>query len=90
MGQRQGSEHSRFQHMYDTPPDINERVRDAVLRQSPIDRLRATLALSESMREIALAGLRARYPGKSTLELVEVMTGESMTPTVRRGPAIPR
>lgn len=36
-------------------------------------------------RAISLATLRARFPGRSTLELVALITGESMIPSTRSG-----
>lgn len=61
-------------------------VIDAVRRQAPLDRMRATLALSESMRAVSLAGLRRRFPDRTVLELVELLSGESLSPSVRYGP----
>ena len=48
--------------------------------------MRATLALSESMRALSLAGLRRRFPDRTVLELVELLSGESLSPGVRHGP----
>lgn len=67
-----------------------QEVREAVLRQSPVGRLRATLAPSESMREIALTGLWVRFPDRSTIELVEMLVGEPVRAGVRCGPTTPR
>lgn len=72
--------------MDDTASLELSRIRDAVLHQPPVERLHAMLALSESMRAIGLAGLRARYPDRSTIELVELMAGESLVACVRHGP----
>lgn len=76
--------------MRDTAPLPQALVGEAVLRQTPVARLEATLALSETMRDIALAGLRARHPGHSTIELVEVLTGERLVAGMRCGPLPPR
>ncbi len=72
--------------MHDTSDTATALVRDALLRQTPLERMRATLALSESMRAVSLAGLRVRYPERSAFELVELLTGESLRPAVRHGP----
>jgi hypothetical protein len=72
--------------MHDTTDTATALVRDAVLRHTPIERLRTTLALSESMRAVSLAGLRGRYPERTMLELVELITGESLRVAVRHGP----
>ena len=74
--------------MNDTPPAIRARVRAAVRLQPPIERLRAVLELSESMRAISLTALRARFPDHSTVALVEILTGESLRAGVRDGPVV--
>ena len=77
--------HSPFSAKMDDTTDA-ALVRDAVLRHTPIERLRTTLALSESMPAVALAGLRERYPDCTVLELVELITGETLRVAVRHGP----
>lgn len=72
--------------MHDTSDAAEALVRSAILKQAPLDRLRATLALSESMRALSLAGLRRRFPDRTVLELVELLSGESLSPGVRHGP----
>ena len=65
--------------MHDTPDDAAAVVRAAIKQVAPVDRLRQALAHSEKMRELSLARLRERYPGRSTLELVELLLGERLT-----------
>lgn len=72
--------------LHDTSPDAEDLVRDAIRRQSPAQRVDAALALSESVRAISLTSLRARFPDRSILELVAMITGESMVPSARSGP----
>lgn len=60
-----------MQHIRDTTPAA-EQVRRAAIRQlDPLDRLRQAFELSEAMRALALAGLRAAHPDCSERELVE-------------------
>jgi len=70
----------------DTTPEAASLVRRAIRQQSPAQRVDAAIALSESVRAISLATLRARFPGRTTLELVAMITGESMVPSARSGP----
>ncbi len=70
----------------DTTPEAAALVLRAIKQQSPAQRVAAALALSESVRAISLTALRARFPDRSTLELVALITGESMVPTARSGP----
>lgn len=72
--------------MRDSSDAAEALVRSAILKQAPLDRLRATLALSESMRAVSLAGLRRRFPDRTVLQLVELLSGESLSPSVRYGP----
>jgi hypothetical protein len=51
------------------------------------ERLRQALAWSETVRAVALARLRAMHPGRTDLELVELMTGARLTPDARPGSA---
>lgn len=76
--------------MTDTTPAAHKLVVEALRRQPPAERLRAMFALSESMRTLALDHLRALHPERSTLELVELLTGESLLPATRAGPVVPR
>ena len=70
----------------DTAPSAQALVQRAIQRQSPAQRVDAAIALSESMRAISLATLRARFPECSTLELVAIISGEPMVPSARSGP----
>lgn len=73
--------------MRDTSPDA-ERLRLAAIRlMEPARRLREALELSETARELALVRLRAIHPGRTDLELVELMLGRALLPP---GPAAPR
>jgi hypothetical protein len=75
-----------FHAMSDTTPEAAALVRRAIERQSPAQRVEAALALSESLRATSLATLRARFPERSTLELVALMSGEPKGPTERAAP----
>ncbi len=70
----------------DTSPEATALVERAIRQQSPAQRVEAALALSESVRAISLATLRARFPARSTLELVALITGELMVVAARSGP----
>ena len=70
----------------DTTPEAAAVVRRAIRKQLPAESVNAAIALSESLRAISLATLRARFPDRSTLELVALVTGEPMVPSVRSGP----
>jgi len=61
----------------DTDPEAAALVLRAIRQQSPAQRVEAALALSESVRAISLTALRVRFPDRSMLELVEMITGES-------------
>jgi hypothetical protein len=69
--------------MRDTRNDAAAAVRAAIKQVAPIDRLREALVHSERMRELSVARLRARYPERSTLELVELLLGERLTGNAR-------
>ncbi|MEO8620834.1 MAG: hypothetical protein ABI625_07205 [bacterium] len=67
-------------YMRDTT-DAAEDVRLAAVRRlTPAARLRQMFELSESMRQVALAGLRPRYPTSTDLELVERLLGQTLIP----------
>jgi len=66
--------------MRDTSTDADAAVRGAIRRVPPVERMRRMLEFSETMREIALSALRARHPGRTTIELVEMMVGERLRP----------
>ena len=52
----------------------------------PAERLRQMFDLSESVRRLALAGLRERHPDRTDLELVEVLLGRRLVPAATRPP----
>jgi hypothetical protein len=64
--------------MRDTSAEADRVIRDAVRRMNPIERMRQALALSESLRQLSLARLRAKYPERSTVELVELLLGQPL------------
>jgi hypothetical protein len=66
--------------MDDTSADASAIVLDAVRRTPPVERMRRALAHSEAMRALALARLRARHPGRPTIELVEILLGDRLRP----------
>jgi len=70
----------------DTTPEAAAIVRHAIRQQTPAERVHAAIALSESVRAISLATLQARFPERTTLQLVALITGESMVPSTRSGP----
>ncbi|MCC6245408.1 MAG: hypothetical protein IT353_21380 [Gemmatimonadaceae bacterium] len=67
--------------MNDTRPEATAVVREAIRRISPAERMRQALELSEQLRTLSLTTLRRRHPDLSTLQLVELMTGETRVPT---------
>ena len=66
--------------MRDTTNDAEAVVRAAILQTDPVTRMRNALRLSETLRELALRRLRARYPDRSTLQLVELLIGAPLIP----------
>lgn len=70
----------------DTSLEAAAIVRRAIRRQSPAQRVEAAIALSESVRAMSLAAMRARFPERTTLELVAMITGEPTVSTTRSGP----
>ncbi len=66
--------------MNDTKPEAAAVVRDAIRRTLPAERVRQVLELSEQMRTLSLTTLRRRHPKFSTLQLVELLTGETLIP----------
>jgi hypothetical protein len=72
--------------MRDTTPRAEQVRRTAIRRLEPAERLHQAFAFSESVRQLALAGLRERYPAHTTLELVEILLGESLVPDGSRPP----
>ena len=67
--------------MRDTSSDALEAQIAAIRRASSVDRLQRAFELSEAMRELALVGLRTRFPGRSELELVEQLVGRPPFPS---------
>jgi hypothetical protein len=70
--------------MQDTSADAALVMRDAIRRIAPAERMRRALDYSETMRALALAGLRARHPERTTLELVEMLLGARLIADERR------
>jgi len=46
--------------------------------------MRQVLELSEQMRTLSLTTLRRRHPNLSTLQLVELLSGETLVPNAAR------
>lgn len=66
---------------------VAEQVRlEAIRRLEPAQRLHQAFALSESVRRLALASLAERYPGRTELELVEILLGAPLLPAGSRPP----
>ena len=78
-GHRHFLRHS-FRRMTDTRSEAVAVVRDAILKTAPAERMRRALELSEQVRSLSLAGLRLRHPNCSTLQLVELLSGETLIP----------
>jgi hypothetical protein len=70
--------------MRDTTPAADEIRLAAIRRMPPAERLRQAFALSESVRNVALARLRSLHPGCSDLELVEILVGRQLVPPSSR------
>jgi hypothetical protein len=66
--------------MRDTQPEAEAMRLAAIRRMAPGERVRQALELSEWVRQLALAELRKHYPGRSDLELVELMLGVRLVP----------
>jgi len=66
--------------MEDTTEQAAAVVRDGIRRTDPVVRMRDALAHSDTMRALALAQLRARYPDRSTLALVEMLLDQNLIP----------
>ena len=65
-----------------------EQVRlEAIRRRAPEQRLADALALSESVRALALSRLRELHRGRPDIELVELMLSSSLGPPRAAGPA---
>jgi hypothetical protein len=46
----------------DTSPDIEQRQIEGWRRMTPVEKLELVVALSQATNEMALAGIRVRYP----------------------------
>jgi hypothetical protein len=66
--------------MGDTTPAAEQAQREAIWQLEPIQRLRQALALSESVRALALARLRVLHPDRTDFELVELLIGAPLIP----------
>ena len=55
--------------MADTSPQADARYHELLRRMPPEKRLEAAMRLSQAVRELALAGIRARHPGADEKEL---------------------
>jgi hypothetical protein len=66
--------------MRDTTREAARIQADAIRRLAPIERLEEALALSESVRALALSRLRERYADRTDLELVELLAGAPRSP----------
>lgn len=60
---------SRCMSMADTSPQADARYHELLRRMPPEKRLEAAMRLSQAVRELALAGIRARHPGADEREL---------------------
>ena len=73
-----------FSLMTDTTAEAAALVREAILRTSPPERMRRSLEMSEQLRALSLSSLRRRHPHLSTLQLVELLLGETLISSVNR------
>ena len=64
--------------MTDTTAEAAAIARSAIQRVPPCQRIRDALAHSDAMRELALSRLRLTHPGRSTLELAELLRGRPL------------
>lgn len=64
--------------MDDTTAQAAAAARAGIRQTAPAVRMRQALAHSEAMRELALSRLRARYPERTTLALVEMLLGQRL------------
>ncbi|AUX22814.1 hypothetical protein SOCEGT47_033260 [Sorangium cellulosum] len=55
--------------MVDTSPQADARYHELLRRMPPEKRLEAAMRLSQAVRELALASIRARHPGADDHEL---------------------
>lgn len=66
----------------DTAPDIEQRQVDAWRRMTPAQKLRLVTQMTATVRQLALAGVRQRYPAASAreqfLRLAQVTLGDEL------------
>ena len=66
----------------DTSPEMQQRQIDGLRRMSPADKLRLTAQMSMTVRDLALAGVRQRFPAASRreqfLRLAIVVLGDDL------------
>lgn len=60
----------------DTTADALEAQRSALARLGPEGRVRAALQMSDSIRDVRLAGLRSRHPDATRRELIAPFIAE--------------
>ena len=72
----------------DTTPDAFERRLNSLRRMGAKERLRLSLEMSDELREVAKAGIRARHPGYGSQEvddeLEALMLGRDLAAAARR------
>ena len=61
--------------MRDTAPEQERRYYELLAAAAPVARLRRAISLSRTVRQLALAGLRARHPAADDLELRARLAG---------------
>ena len=66
--------------MRDTTPAAEQAYLAAIRAMQPAVRLRQALDLSETGRQLLMAGLRTRYPDRTDLQLVELSLGRRLMP----------
>lgn len=66
----------------DTDPAVEQRQIEAWRRLTPADKLLLVMRMNANVTELALAGVRQRYPGASPreqfLRLAQVMLGDDL------------
>jgi hypothetical protein len=71
----------------DTPPDIDRRIAELFMQQSPSERVRAACEMFDLARHVMVAGLRAEFPDITPIELrvkiFERTYGTDFTPSDR-------
>lgn len=77
----------------DTHQDVWARQIEAFRAMRPQDRLQLALTMSDEVREIAIAGIRARHPDWTAKhvqeELEELTLGVELARTARRARSVP-